>query len=99
MVEALAAVHVDVIEASIIPRDQYRSDLNLEDLTRYHRLANCSRLPILVPTQKAVKPWQVKYLKRAGAAGITIGAVVTGLERTTFKEAISAFRWAIDDLS
>ena len=52
-----------------------------------------------MPTQKAVKPWQVKYLKRAGAAGITIGAVVTGLEKDTFKEAISAFRWAIDDLS
>lgn len=99
LVEALADLHVDVIESSIIPRDQYRSDLNLEDLARYHRLANCSKMPILIPTQKAIKPWQVKYLKRAGAAGITIGAVVTGLEKETFKEAISAFRWAIDDLS
>jgi hypothetical protein len=99
LVEGLAALHVDVIESSIVPRESYRSELNLEDLTRYRRLAKSSKMPILIPTQKAIKPGQVKYLKRAGAAGITIGAVVTGLEKASFKEATSAFRWAIDDLS
>ena len=98
LVEGLAALHVDVIESSIVPRDSYRSELNLEDLARYRRLAKSSKMPILIPTQKAIRPGQVKYLKRAGAAGITIGAVVTGLEKASFKEATSAFRWAIDDL-
>jgi hypothetical protein len=99
LVKALAALHIDVIESSIIPRDAYRSELNLEDLARYHRLACCSKLPILIPTQKAIKPGQVKYLKRAGAAGITIGAVVTGLEPDSFGRAVRAFREAIDELN
>ena len=99
LVKALAAMGVHVIESSIIPRDQYRGDLNLEDLCRYERLARTSPMPILIPTQRAIKPEQVRYLKRAGAAGITIGAVVTGLEAKSFKQATSAFRWAIDDLS
>lgn len=98
LVKALADLKVDVIESSIIPRDQYRSELNLEDVARYHRLAQCSTMPILIPTQKAIKPQQVGYLKRAGAAGITIGAVVTGLEKKSLRETTSAFRWAIDDL-
>jgi hypothetical protein len=99
LIKALADLHVDVIESSIIPRDNYRGELNLEDVARYHRLAQCSTMPILIPTQKAIKPEQVRYLKRAGAAGITIGAVVTGLEPKSLKEATSAFRWAIDDMS
>lgn len=98
LVKALGALGVNVIESSIIPRDQYRGGLNLEDLCRYERLARTSDMPILIPTQRAIRPEQVKYLKRAGAAGITIGAVVTGLENPGFKDAVSAFRWAIDDL-
>lgn len=98
LVEALASLGVDVIESSIIPRDQYRGGLSLEDLARYHHLAKSSPMPILIPTQRAVLPEQVGYLKRVGAAGITIGAVVTGLENPGFGEAVAAFRRAIDAL-
>lgn len=99
LVESLAALGVDVIESSIIPRDSYRSDLNLEDLARYHRLAQCSPMPILIPTQKAIKPDQVKHLKKAGAGGITIGAVVTGLESSSLKDVTASFAEAIRGLS
>lgn len=99
LVEALEALWVDVIEASIIPRDNYRGELNLEDLSRYRRLSMSSGMPILIPTQRAIRPEQVRYLKRAGAAGITIGAVVTGLEVESLKVATSAFRRAIAELS
>lgn len=98
LVESLGALGVNVIESSIIPRDLYRSELNLEDVARYRRLAQCSPMPILIPTQKAIKPEQVGSLKNAGAAGITIGAVVTGLEVDGLGEATAAFRAAIDEL-
>ncbi len=98
LVESLSALGVDVIESSIVPRELYRSELNLEDLARYHRLAQCSPMPILIPTQKAIKPGQVGSLKAAGAAGITIGAVVTGLEASSLHDATASFRQAIDSL-
>lgn len=98
LVESLGALGVNVIESSIIPRDMYRSELNLEDVAKYRRLAECSPMPILIPTQKAIKPSQVKALRQAGAAGITIGAVVTGLELSGIADATAAFRDAIDNL-
>lgn len=98
LVESLGALGVNVIESSIIPRDLYRSDLNLEDVARYRRLAQCSPMPILIPTQKAIKPHQVSSLQRAGAAGITIGAVVTGLEKAGIADATAAFAEAINTM-
>lgn len=98
LVESLSDLGVNVIESSIIPRDLYRSDLNLEDVARYRRLAKASPMPILIPTQKAIKPEQVGSLHSAGAAGITIGAVVTGLEKGSLADATAAFRSAIDAL-
>lgn len=99
LVESLHSLGVNVIESSIIPRDSYHSALSLEDLACYERLANCSAMPILIPTQKAIKPEQVSYLSRIGAAGITIGAVVTGLGVKGLGETTAAFRRAIDQLS
>ena len=56
-------------------------------------------MPILIPTQKDIRPNQVGSLKKAGAAGITIGAVVTGLEVQSLSEATAAFSEAISNLS
>ncbi len=98
LVGSLAALGVDVIESSIIPRDRYRGDLNLEDLAAYHRLAACSELPILIPTQRAIRPNQVTHLERVGAAGLTIGAVVTGLTADSLTSATGAYAEAISAL-
>ncbi len=99
LVRSLASFGVDVIESSIVPRTQYRGGLTLEDLAAYHKLAQCSPIPILIPTQRAVRPQQVGWLRRAGAAGVTIGAVVTGLEVDSLREVTSSFRASIDSLS
>lgn len=98
LVTALAQLGVDVIESSIIPRDRYRSGLNLEDLARYKRLAEASPLPILIPTQKAILPEEISYLAQIGAAGITIGAVVTGLDAGSLGKATKDFSRAIEQL-
>ena len=63
LVESLHALGVNVIESSIIPRDLYRTPLNLEDVARYRRLAQSSAMPILIPTQKDIRPHQVGSLK------------------------------------
>ncbi len=99
MVQDMVSFGVDVFEASIIPRTSYRTPLNLVDLTRYRALSRACGVPIMVPTQKAVLPAEVGWLRKAGAAGITIGAIVTGLEEASLRAATARFREAIDALA
>jgi DhnA family fructose-bisphosphate aldolase class Ia len=98
MVGDLARLGVQVIEASIVPRSLYRAPLNLRDLTRYAALCRASPLPVVVPTQKAVRPDEVGWLRQAGARGIAVGAVVTGSTPSSLGAAVAAFRREIDRL-
>lgn len=97
-VENLIPQGVDVIESSIIPQTNYRSRLTAADISQYAHLVGSASVPIIVPTQKAVRPEEVKYLYRAGVSGIAIGAVVTGLGTERLRDTVSAFRSAIDEL-
>ena len=97
-VENLIPQGVDVIESSIIPQTNYRTRLTAADICQYTYLVESSSVPVIVPTQKAVRPEEVKYLYRAGVSGIAIGAVVTGLGTERLRDTVSAFRRAIDEL-
>ena len=95
LMKALEEIGVQIIEGSVIPKTEYRSPLNLIDLATYLRLTQSSNMPVLIPTQKAVQPHEVGFLQRVGAAGLTIGAVVTGLEEASLRAATSQFAEAI----
>ncbi len=94
----LVNLGVQVIESSIIPRPQYRTRLTAADLARYAALVRAAGVPVVVPTQKAVRPDEVQYLHRVGARGLAIGAVVTGHEVEGLRETVGSFRKAIDAL-
>ena len=98
LMKALEQIGIQIIEGSIVPKDEYRTPLNLVDLANYLRLAKSSNMPVLIPTQKAVQPHEVGYLQRVGAAGLTIGAVVTGLDEASLRTATSQFAAAIAEL-
>lgn len=97
-VQDLVSLGVDVIESSIIPRDLYRTRLTAADLCRYKRLVRSAGVPVIVPTQKKVRPDEVKYLQEVGVSGLAIGAVVTGLGTAYLGETVAAFRKAIDEI-
>lgn len=97
-VQDLVHLGVSVIESSIIPRPQYRTRLTAADLARYGALVRAAGIPVVVPTQKAVRPDEVQYLHRVGCRGLAIGAVVTGHDVESLREAVGNFREAIDDL-
>lgn len=95
LLKALELMGVDVIESSIIPRTSYHTPLHLGDLGHYRRLRESTSLPILIPTQKQVQPEELHSLQAIGANGITIGAVVTGLEVDSLAQATRHFAQAI----
>ena len=98
LMKALETLGIHIIEGSVIPRTEYRTPLNLVDLATYLRLTHSSDMPVLIPTQKAIEPHEVGALQRVGAAGLTIGAVVTGLDEASLRSATGRFAEAIAHL-
>lgn len=93
----LATLGVDSIEASIIPHDQYGKPLVLSDLLAYSFIVKEFGGPVIVPTQKAVKPGEVCRLSDAGVGGLMIGKIVAGDTPGSFEKATAQFARAIED--
>lgn len=98
--EAVRASDIEVLEASIVPGEDYGKDLFYSDILRYTGIAQKTGKPCVIPTQKKIKPSEVKHLYKAGCKAIMIGAVVLGKEPAPEKvrEITAAFRAAVDAL-
>lgn len=98
--DAVKQSPIDVLECSIQPGELYGSDLNYADILRYSDIAAKCGKPCLIPTQKKIKPHEVKHLYTAGCKAIMIGAIVMGKEPNAdqVRAAASAFRNAVDTL-
>ena len=97
-VKAFASCGAGVLEASIMPGSEYGMPLSFRDVCKYKALVENTTLPVVVPTQRKVRPEDVKALYQAGVKALMVGAVVTGETAESVYEAVSAFRKAIDAL-
>lgn len=95
-VEAMQRMGVQVLEASIMPGAEYGQPLSLRDMLCYGALRAHTQLPVVVPTQRAIRPEEVRALADAGMNGLMIGAVVTGRTEESIRRAVCEFRNAID---
>ncbi len=93
------ALGASVVEASVVQGAEYGTRLNMRDLIKYAAIARSVSVPVVVPTQRAIKPEEAHLLARAGVKGLMIGAMVTGREKGTILPAIRAFRKAIDEVN
>ncbi|WP_335522183.1 hypothetical protein [Neobacillus drentensis] len=89
---------VSALEASIVPGEEYGSPLTFKDILAYHALVQNVDVPVLVPSQRKIETFDVPLLYRTGIKAIMLGAIVVGHTEESIKEAISAFREAIDSL-
>lgn len=69
---------VDIIEASIVAKDEYGQRLTYKDIINYNVLKNIVQKPVIIPTQKAIQPEELNLLSKTGVDAIMIGAIVTG---------------------
>jgi len=88
----LESLDIDAVEASLVSKDQYFKPLTYDNLLNYNKLRNNTELPIVVPTQKKIKPSEIKYIKEIGIDFIMIGAVVTGKSVEGVKKTTSEFK-------
>lgn len=73
--EILDFLKFSAIEASIVNKSEYALELTLEDILNYSKLINNGSIPIIIPTQKYIKPKDVKILYEIGAKGIVLGGI------------------------
>ena len=81
--------------AAVVPHEGYRQPLSVADLTLYRQVRAATRLPIIVPTQRAVTPEDVPELMQTGVDALMIGAIVTGREPGSLHAATKRFASAL----
>jgi len=94
---ALKALGADLIEAAIVPHDGYGKPLTMADLAAYRDLRDTIDLPIIVPTQRAIRPEEATLITReCGIEGLMIGAIVTGKTPESIEKAVRRFKKAME---
>ena len=87
----LEKLGMTLCEASILGHDDYGKSLTAHDLARFVALCGALEVPVIVPSQKKVEPQDVIALRKSGARGLLIGAIVTGREAETIEAATRSF--------
>jgi len=92
----LEALGFELLEAAIVPHEGYGRPLTAADLAAYRTLRRTTRMPIIVPTQRAIQPEEAPILTEdIGVEAVMIGAIVTGREPEGIREATKRFAAAV----
>jgi hypothetical protein len=86
---------IAMCEASIFAKEDYGKPFTFHDLRRLRVLQEYIDTPMLVPTQKAITPYDAVWLKRGGAAALMIGAIVAGDTADSIGNATAAYKTAL----
>jgi hypothetical protein len=81
----------EMVEAAVVPHSGYGLPLSVADLLTYRQIRAATRLPIIVPTQRAIRPEEVSALVGLDLDAVMIGAIVTGREPASLRAATERF--------
>lgn len=100
MLEAIRDSDIEILECSVVPGEEYGKDLTCADVLGYAGIVKRTGKPCMVPTQKKIRPEDVKHLYRAGCRALMIGAIVFGQNPTPeeLRKITAAYRVAADAL-
>ncbi len=91
-----AALGFELIEAAVVPHEGYGKPLSVSDLAAYRRLRQATNLPIILPTQRAIRAEEVPLLVGPiGLNAIMIGVIVMGREPESVRAATKQFAAAL----
>lgn len=90
------ALGFELVEAAIVPHEGYGRPLTAADLAAYRQVREATPLPIIVPTQRAIRPEEAPLLTvRCGINALMIGVIVTGREPDALRAVTSRFAQAL----
>ncbi len=88
----------EAIDAAILPLSQNSKELAVGDLQNYIGIAISSGLPVIIPTQRVIKPSEVAIIADTGAKGMILTDKVLGDSAKSLKKNLMEYRLAADDL-
>lgn len=88
---ALERTGADVLEASLISKGDYGQAFTAAHAARYTDLADRASLPVVVPTQLALRPEDAAYLADRGVTNFLLGAIVMDATPESVFESTEAF--------
>ncbi len=81
-------------EASIMAHDGYGAALSAQDLAAYCALCEATTAAVILPSQKKLTPTDLPLLRKTGARGVLLGAIVLGRDTEGIEAAVRAFTQA-----
>ena len=96
--EREGANRISMLEAAIVPQEDYGKPLTFANVAAYRALADASQVPLLIPTQKLIQPEDLCLLNEEGIGGVMLGVIVTGRGAETIERVTRAFRLVIEDI-
>ncbi len=89
---------IDAIDAAVVPIREEGRELIVGDLQNYIAIALSSNLPVIIPTQRSIKPSEVPIIWDTGAKGLMLTSVVLGDNVKSLTKVVKEYRVAIDDI-
>ena len=86
------------MDAAIIPTSGWGKDLVVGDLQNYISIVMSAGLPVIIPTQKAIKPSEVSIVADTGVKGLILTPIVFGSSAKHVKQIIGEFKTAAREL-
>ncbi|MBN2058574.1 MAG: hypothetical protein JW782_07245 [Candidatus Saganbacteria bacterium] len=88
----------DAVNAAIIPLSEQGRNLMVGDLQNYISIVISAGIPVIIPTQRAIKPSEVAIIADTEAKGLLLTPVVLGTTAKHIETNTKEFRVAVDDL-
>lgn len=88
----------DIVDAAIISVNHLGKELIVGDLQNFIAIALSSGLPVIIPTQRRIKPSEVAILWDTGAKGLMLTEVVLGNTEKSIEKNFKEYLIALEDL-
>jgi len=88
----------DALDATIIPTTEQGKDLVVGDLQNYISIIIAAGIPVIIPTQRSIRPSEVAIISDTEAKGLMLTPVVLGTSAKHIERNVNEFRVAVDDL-
>jgi len=86
------------LDAAVISSSDLETDLVVGDLQNYISIILSANLPVIIPTQRHIRPSEVSIIADTGAKGLMLTKTVLGSTAKHVAAAVCKFKTAIDEL-
>ncbi|MFA5839788.1 MAG: hypothetical protein WC890_03915 [Candidatus Margulisiibacteriota bacterium] len=94
----LSQTTFSALDAAIVSSSDPETDLVVGDLQNYISIILSANVPVIIPTQRHIRPSEVAIIADTGAKGIMLTKTVLGTTNKHIADVVGKFRLAIDEL-